>query len=158
MTGSDDGDIAIRLARPEDLETVVDITNAAYRHYIPVLGYPPIPMTEDYAPRIDRGEVWLLEQRSTLVGLLVIERHDTYGEIFNVAVTPDQHGGGLGRRLLDFAVRLTRDWGLPELRLYTNAKMERNIAIYSRYGFHETGRRPNPKRPGFTIVDMAMRV
>lgn len=44
---------------------------------------------------------------------------------------------------------------LPEVRLYTNAKMERNIALYKAYGFHETGRRPNPYRPGWTIVDMA---
>lgn len=158
MTGSDEGEIAIRLAGLDDLGTVTEITDAAYRHYIPLLGAPPLPMTEDYAPRIERGEIWLLEKRSVPAGLLVIERHDTYSEIFNVAVAPDQHGGGLGRRLLDFAVHLTRGWGLPELRLYTNAKMERNIEIYRRYGFSETGRRPNPRRPEFTIVDMAMRV
>ncbi|TIT50241.1 MAG: GNAT family N-acetyltransferase, partial [Mesorhizobium sp.] len=52
----------------------------------------------------------------------------------------------------------TQLWGLPEVRLYTNAKMERNIALYKEYGFHETGRRPNPYRPGWTIVDMAKTV
>ncbi len=39
-------------------------------------------------------------------------------------------------------------------RSYTNALMTRNIALYLRLGYRETGRRPNPARPGFTIVDM----
>ena len=33
--------------------------------------------------------------------------------------------------------------------------MERNIAIYTACGFSETGRRANPHRPGWTVVDMA---
>ncbi len=115
-------------------------------------------MTEDYAPRIERGEVWLLEQQEQIAGLIVLERHPTHAEIFSVAVDPAFHGQGLGRRLLDFAVAKTREWKLPVLRLYTNAKMERNIEIYRQYGFRETGRRSNPKRPEFTIVDMELMV
>jgi ribosomal protein S18 acetylase RimI-like enzyme len=57
--------------------------------------------------------------------------------------------------LLDFADEQTRSWGLPEVRLYTNSRMERNIALYSAYGYRETGRRANPYRPGWTLVDMA---
>ena len=41
------------------------------------------------------------------------------------------------------------------MRLYTNALMERNIVLYGRLGYRETNRRPNPRRPAFTIVDMA---
>jgi hypothetical protein len=36
--------------------------------------------------------------------------------------------------------------------------MERNIALYSTFGFRETGRRPNPHRPGWVVVDMAKQV
>ena len=32
--------------------------------------------------------------------------------------------------------------------------MHRNQAIYQRLGYRETGRRPNPQRPSFTVVDM----
>lgn len=115
-------------------------------------------MTEDYRPRIERGEVWLLQEQDQIAGLIVLERHDTHAEVFSVAVDSAFHGQGLGRKLLDFAVATTREWKLPKLRLYTNAKMERNIEIYARYGFAETGRRPNPKRPEFTIVDMELAV
>jgi hypothetical protein len=36
--------------------------------------------------------------------------------------------------------------------------MHRNIAIYRRWGFAETGRRTHPTREGHIIVDMAKRV
>jgi ribosomal protein S18 acetylase RimI-like enzyme len=148
----------MRLATPSDLPVITALTEAAYVQYLPILGEPPVPVTEDYAPRIVQGEVWMLERGGKTAGLIVLERHPTHAEIFNVAVDPAFHGQGLGRALLDFAVETTRAWGLPLLRLYTNAKMERNVAIYAAYGFRETGRRPNPKRPQFTIVDMEMAV
>lgn len=148
----------IRLARRDDLAAVAALTEAAYRPYLAILGHPPVPATEDYAPRIGKGEVWLLEDARGPAGLIVIERHDGHAEIFSIAVDPARHGLGLGRALLDFAVCKTREWERRELRLYTNAKMERNIGIYRRYGFSETGRRPNPKRPQFTIIDMVLTV
>ncbi|TIN71245.1 MAG: GNAT family N-acetyltransferase, partial [Mesorhizobium sp.] len=76
----------------------------------------------------------------------------------SVAVSPDFQGKGFGIALLKHADELTRLWGLPEVRLYTNARMERNIALYLAYGFHETGRRPNPYRQGWVLVDMAKSV
>lgn len=148
----------MRLARLEDLAAVVSLTNEAYAPYTALFGAPPIPVAEDYAPRIERGEVWLLESGSDLAGLIVIERHPDHAMIFSVAVSPAFQGKGLGIALLDFADEQTRQWGLPEVRLYTNSRMERNIALYTAYGFHETGRRPNPYRPGWTVVDMAKSV
>ncbi|MBA1140460.1 GNAT family N-acetyltransferase [Mesorhizobium neociceri] len=142
-------------AHPDDLPAVVALTAAAYAPYTAVLGAPPIPVTEDYAPRIERDEVWLLESGPEPAGLIVIERHPDHAMIFSVAVSPAFQGKKLGSALLDFAEEQARSWGVPEVRLYTNSLMERNIAIYTAYGFHETGRRPNPYRPGWTVVDMA---
>lgn len=51
-----------------------------------------------------------------------------------------------------------REWAVPEIRLYTNARMERNIALYSAFGFQETGRKPSPYRPGWTLVDMTKEI
>jgi len=144
-----------RLARLDDLSAIVSLTTVAYAPYTALFGTPPIPVTEDYAPRIERGEVRLLEDGSELAGLIVIERHDDHAMIFSVAVSPAFQGRKLGIRLLDFADEQTRSWGLPEVRLYTNSRMERNIALYTAYGYRETGRRPNPYRPGWVLVDMA---
>ncbi|MDG4902596.1 GNAT family N-acetyltransferase [Mesorhizobium sp. WSM3864] len=145
----------IRQALAGDLQAVVAITTDAYAPYTALFGAPPIPVTEDYAPRITRGEVWLLEDGSDLAGLLVLERHDDHAMIFSVAVSPAFQGRRLGIALLDFADEQARSWGVPEVRLYTNSRMERNIALYSAYGYRETGRRANPYRPGWILVDMA---
>ncbi|PBB99880.1 GNAT family N-acetyltransferase [Mesorhizobium sp. WSM3862] len=145
----------IRQALTGDLQAVVAITTDAYAPYTALFGAPPIPVTEDYAPRITRGEVWLLEDGSDLAGLLVLERHDDHAMIFSVAVSPAFQGRRLGIALLDFADEQARSWGVPEVRLYTNSRMERNIALYSAYGYRETGRRANPYRPGWILVDMA---
>lgn len=147
--------MTLRTALPGDLQTIVSLTEAAYGPYTALFGAPPIPVTEDYAPRIDRGEVWLLESGGEPAGLLVLERHRDHSMIFSVAVSPAFQGKGFGIALLNHADEQTRHWRLPEVRLYTNARMERNIALYTAYGFHETGRRPNPYRPGWTLVDMA---
>ncbi len=144
-----------RLARLDDLSAIVSLTTVAYAPYTALFGTPPIPVTEDYAPRIEHGEVWLLEDGSELAGLIVIERHDDHAMIFSVAVSPAFQDRKLGIRLLDFADEQTRSWELPEVRLYTNSRMERNIALYTAYGYRETGRRPNPYRPGWVLVDMA---
>ncbi|WP_192247974.1 GNAT family N-acetyltransferase [Mesorhizobium silamurunense] len=144
----------MRLARSEDLSAIVALTIEAYAPYTALLGAPPIPVTEDYAPCIERGEIWLLESGGELAGLIVLERHPDHAMIFSVAVAPAFQGKKLGLRLLNFADEQARSWHLPEVRLYTNSRMERNIALYSVYGYRETGRRPNPYRPGWTVVDM----
>lgn len=149
---------AFRRAEPGDAAEVLRLTEAAYAPYTAEFGYPPLPVTEDYGPRIERGEVWLLEEAGVQLGLLVIEAAEGHGLIFSVAVAPGAQGRGYGVRLLRFAEERTRLMGWTEVRLYTNARMERNIALYQAQGYAETGRRPNPKRPGWTIVDMAKRL
>ncbi|RVD73522.1 MAG: GNAT family N-acetyltransferase [Mesorhizobium sp.] len=146
--------MTFREALAADLPAVVALTTAAYAPYTALLGAPPMPVTEDYAPRIERGEVWLLEGGAELAGLIVLERHADHVMIFSVAVSPAFQGKKLGIALLDFADEQTQSWGLPEVRLYTNSRMERNIALYTAYGFRETGRRAHPYRPGWIVVDM----
>ncbi|TSE14072.1 GNAT family N-acetyltransferase [Mesorhizobium intechi] len=147
--------MTIRRALAGDVQTVVSLTEAAYAPYNAMLGAAPIPVTEDYSPRIANAEVWLLESGGEPAGLLTLERHADHAMIFSVAVSPAFQGKGFGIALLKHADEQTRQWGLPEIRLYTNAKMERNIALYLAYGYRETGRRPNPYRPGWVLVDMA---
>lgn len=144
----------VRLAEERDLATVEALTRAAYAHYVPLLGREPLPMTDDYRPRIAAGEVWLLEESGEAVGLLVLEENGESLTIFSVAVMPERQSAGLGRRLLVFAEEEALRRGFTTLHLYTNATMTRNIAIYRRYGFDETSRSPNEKRPGWIRIDM----
>lgn len=67
--------MTIRRALAGDIQTVVSLTEAAYAPYNAILDAPPIPVTEDYAPRIANGEVWLLESGGEPAGVLTLERH-----------------------------------------------------------------------------------
>lgn len=148
----------IRRAIAADLFVVAALTTDAYAPYTAMLGAPPLPVTEDYAPRIAAGEVWLLLDGQAPIGALVLETRADHVLIFSVAVAPARQGEGHGIRLLDWAERQARAAGLDEMRLYTNARMTRNIRLYTAYGYIETGRRPNPRRPGWVIVDMSKRL
>ena len=141
----------MRLATAADLPRVVAITAEAYEVYEREHGFRPQPLDEDWTPRIADGQVWLHGDD----GVLVIERHPDHAMIYSVALRVSAQGKGLGRTLLDHVERLTAAWGLPELQLYTNALMTKNIAIYARRGFREIGRRAHPKRPDLQVVDMA---
>ena len=143
-----------RPARPSDEPAIVELTQRAYQPYEAVLGITPTPVTEDYGPRIERGEVWLIEDGPELVGLVVLENHPDRSVLFSVAVAPERQSAGIGRQLVRFAEEIARKRGHRTVALYTNAKMERNIRIYARCGYRETGRRAHPARPGSVIVDM----
>ncbi|RDL51652.1 Mycothiol acetyltransferase [Ensifer sp. M14] len=145
----------MRPATVNDLPIVRGITAAAYAPYTDLLGGPPLPVTEDYVPRIARNEVWLRDDGEVISALAVFERHEDHLLIFSLAVAPSCQRQGLGMELLRFVDAQAVQQGVPEVRLYTNARMERNIALYRAYGFQETGRRQHPYRPGWMLVDMA---
>lgn len=147
--------LSARSATQTDVNWIQAATETAYAIYLPVLGYPPVPVTEDYAPRIAGNEVFLFTIDATDCGLVVIETHETWLEIFSIVVLPEFQGSGAGRAILKWVEDRAARLGKAEVRLYTNALMARNIGIYRRAGYVETGRRANPKRPQFTIVDMA---
>lgn len=148
-------DSDVRRAVAGDEATVTALTAVAYAPYVAVLGGPPLPVTEVYGPSIERGEVWLLHIRGEPAGVLVLEAHPDHALIYSVAVAPVHQGRGHGLRLLRLAEELARATGLVEIRLYTNARMERNLMLYAACGYRETGRRPHPARPGWVLVDMS---
>jgi ribosomal protein S18 acetylase RimI-like enzyme len=126
--------------------------------YLPVLGYIPLPAEEDYGPRIERGEVWLLACGDSDVGVAVLEERPDHLLVYSIAVRPTEQGQGHGRVLLDFADQRAAALGVAEIRLYTNVRMVKNIALYRRHGYVEVGTRPHPSRAGEMLVDMVRSV
>jgi ribosomal protein S18 acetylase RimI-like enzyme len=149
----------IRCAGPGDASTVQQISANAYiPAYMSVLGTIPKPATEDYRPRIERGEVWILEIEGEPTGIAVLEGNTKHLLIYSIAVKPDEQRKGYGRALLDFADKRAIELGLYEVRLYTNEKMERNLTLYRQHGFVQVGKRPHPSRPGQVLVDMVRKL
>jgi ribosomal protein S18 acetylase RimI-like enzyme len=130
----------IRAAGRHDAPAVHNVVHAAYRHYVPRIGKPPGPMLDDYPQRIADGQVWVLEDAASIVGVLVLEEAPSGFLLDNIAVLPECQGKGFGRRLIEFAEAEARRRGFQEIHLYTHALMTENIALYLRIGFVETRR------------------
>jgi ribosomal protein S18 acetylase RimI-like enzyme len=145
----------IRQALPDEAEAVRALSADAYLPYLPLYGRPPMPAREDYAPRIARGEVWVMEIDGKLGAALVLEREPDYLLLYSIAIHPSFQGRGLAAKLLGFADQTARELGFSEIRLYTNEKMLRNQAIYERAGYREIGRRLHPNQSGLMLIDMA---
>lgn len=145
---------SIRLAVAGDLATVERLTEEAYMPYAPLLGAPPLPVGEDYAPRIAAGQIWLLETAGVPAGLIVLEANADHMLIYSVVVAPAFQGRRLGHRLLDWAEQRAALAGLKRMRLFTNERLTGNIGLYAAYGYVEKERRFHPSRDGWTVVYM----
>lgn len=145
--------VTFRLATPADIPAIAAVIDAAYRHYIPILGgRKPRPMTDDHAARIARGETWLLEDDGRAVGVTSMFVNGDAVHIFNIAIHPDAQGAGHLRGVFAFAEDMARAAGVNRLTLFTNALMERNRAVYAHLGFVEQREEDAPG--GYRIVFM----
>ncbi|MEV6133013.1 GNAT family N-acetyltransferase [Streptomyces violaceusniger] len=129
----------VRPATPADVDAVEAVTDAAYRPYVARIGVRPAPMDADCAADIAAGRVFVTGD--PVVGVLVLVAEPDHLVLESIAVHPDAHRQGVGRRLLAFAELHARALGRPEIRLYTNAHMWENQEIYPRYGYEVTERR-----------------
>jgi len=146
----------IRLATTTDRESTQRISVDAYtKAYLPVIGAIPKPALEDYTPRIEAGQVFVIEKSDQVSGVLVLEPRDVYVLIYSVAVDPTVKNKGFGAALMRFAESYAKNINVRELRLFTNSRMHRNLEFYRRLGFVEIGTRAHPTRVGERLVDMS---
>src|SRR6266852_449286 len=133
----------IQLATAGDCAEVMACVHDAYVGYVGAIGRRPAPMDANYADLIGRDVVYVLRESGDerLLGVIVL--HDEASGLFveNMAVHPAHQHRGFGRQLMAFAEDRARGFGLPEIRLYTNARMVENIALYGRLGYDEIERR-----------------
>ena len=144
--------IIIREASIADVKTIAALTDAAYAKYIPRLGRKPQPMTADYEQVLSEHHAWLLYLNDQPVGVLILMYESDQALIYSVAVSPEYQKQGWGRYLLEWAEQAAQREGHKLIRLYTNARMEENIALYRRLGYEETRRE---EYLGSTLVHMA---
>jgi GNAT superfamily N-acetyltransferase len=93
----------------------------------------------DYVP-------YVAEQKDCLVGSFALLITDNIGHlgspsaiVEDVVVDPQFHGMGIGRQMMEFAMRKARDKGCYKLMLSSNARRERAHAFYDSLGFERHG-------------------
>ncbi|WP_405556822.1 GNAT family N-acetyltransferase [Streptomyces sp. NBC_01171] len=141
---NDHPEAPVRIATAADVPAVRAVTDAAYRPYIARIGVVPQPMEADHMADVVEGCVFVTEEPAAglgIIGLVVVRAHPDHLFLDSIAVHPDAHGRGVGRRLLNFVETHARALGLPEIRLCTNVLMWENQQIYPRYGYELVGRR-----------------
>jgi ribosomal protein S18 acetylase RimI-like enzyme len=144
-----------RRATIADATALNALARAAYAIYVPVIGREPQPMATDWQTLFAQQEIWIVDGPSGPLASLALEVEPDHVVIWSVAVAPEHQRKGLGSRLLDFAEARSRELKRPEIRLFTNAKMARNIALYRSLGYAETRREELPDR---VIVYMSKRL
>ena len=132
---------ALRRATAADADKLTTLARAAYARHVAVIGREPMPMTADWAKLLSEQEIWIVDgPAGEAVASLALEVQAEHVMVWSVAVAPAHQQRGLGRRLMAFAETRARDLQRPELRLFTNVRMEGNIALYRRLGYSETRR------------------
>lgn len=131
---------SLRRATAADAAAIGRLVETAYEKYIARIGRRPAPMDADYPALIGDANVWVIESDDSILGSMVTCVMDDHLFLETIAVAPDAQGHGYGALLLRRAEDDAHDAGLSEVRLYTNAAMTENIAMYPRFGYVETHR------------------
>ena len=127
--------LLFRRAEAVDEPVATAIVRAAYAKWVPVIGREPLPMRADYGRAIAEHTIHLALRAKQVVGLVETVLHPDHLWIENVAVRPQDQGGGIGRQLLALADDLALSHGCPEVRLLTNAAFVANVRLYETVGY-----------------------
>jgi ribosomal protein S18 acetylase RimI-like enzyme len=130
----------IRPALPSEAGAIRWVVRDAYTRWVARLGREPSPMQWDYAQRIADGLAWVLEVEGEIIGLIELKAGPEALLISNIAVVSAEQGKGHGKQLIAFAEEEAKLRRYGEIRLYVNALMAENVALYRHLGFIEIDR------------------
>jgi ribosomal protein S18 acetylase RimI-like enzyme len=131
----------VEVAKAEDVPAIKPMVDAAYSKYIERLGQLPAAMTADYVKLAETQNLHVLRAGSNVVGSVLLSKDGDSVKVSNLVVDPATQGRGYGRVLMEHAEDMARTQGLAAVTLFTNEKMHENIALYTKLGFTETGRK-----------------
>jgi ribosomal protein S18 acetylase RimI-like enzyme len=153
--------VRIRLAGPEDLEAVGEVTVAAYSDFTLGPHDPYLARLRDAAARHRQAELWLAEDDGQVLGTVTvcppgsvwreISRPDE-GEFRMLAVAPGARGRGVGEALARHAIARFAEDGVHTMVLSSLARMHAAHRIYERLGFVRAPGRDWSPMPGVELL------
>jgi GNAT superfamily N-acetyltransferase len=138
---------AIRLARPEDLDGILDVGRETWHAtYVPLAGEAYVRKAfalwwtaEGTLPAIADGRVWVADDDGQIVGMSMYGIKDRTVDIWKLYVRPGYQGQGIGTALLNSVLDATRHSTDHVVLAYMDGNDETR-AFYDRRGFVETHR------------------
>ena len=86
-----------------------------------------------------RQRIWIVEAGEKVAGCIAIVRNtEGVAQLRWFILTPETRGKGLGKRLMDEAVKYSWEAGYRRIILWTFSELETAIALYRRWGFVKT--------------------
>lgn len=131
-------DPRIRTWRPDDAAALLRVNAAAFARHPEQGAMDAANLAERMAePWFDpAGLLVATDAEDRLVGFHWTKVHaGGHGEVYVVAVDPDQHGHGLGRRLLEAGLAHLANAGCHRVHLYVEADNAPALALYRGLGF-----------------------
>lgn len=153
--------VEVRLARPEELEAVGELTVRAYAAYTLGPDDPYVARLRDAASRARAAELWVAVDGDRLLGSVTccpprssyreVSRPDE-GEFRMLAVDPDARGTGAGTALAAHCEERARAHGAVGMALSSLAVMTAAHRIYERLGYARDPGRDWSPLPGVELL------
>jgi GNAT superfamily N-acetyltransferase len=158
--------VLIRLAGPEDLPAVGEVTVAAYTDFTLGPDDPYVARLRDAAARHEQAELWVAEEDGVVLGTVTVCPPGSVwreisgpdeGEFRMLAVAPAARGRGVGEALARHAVARFAEDGVHALVLSSLAAMHAAHRIYERLGFERAPGRDWSPMPGVELLAYELR-
>lgn len=102
-----------------------------------LLADPSRELVEEY---VNRGECFIAENKQQIIGVYVLlPTRPKIVELVNVAVIEEQHGKGIGKRLVMDAIRVAKTTGYKTIEIGTGNSSIGQLALYQKCGFRIVG-------------------
>jgi GNAT superfamily N-acetyltransferase len=154
----------LRLARPDELDAIGEITLAAYDEFMggPEEGYRD--ELADASGRFHDAELWVAARDGELLGTVAYcppgspwreLARDDEGEFRMLAVHPRGRGRGVGQALAELCERRAREHGATAMVLSSLPGMASAHRVYGRLGYTRAPDRDWDPAPGVHLVAFA---
>jgi predicted N-acetyltransferase YhbS len=138
--------VNLRDARPDELDEVAEVINAAYQQFAPFLSGELTSFQEDMRNVLNAGDTQKIvaEYAGRIVGVIVIYSDASrYGKglpaqwaaLRLLSVLPESRRLGVGRALMEEGLRRGREQGATEMILHTLPFMTEAISLHESVGF-----------------------
>ncbi len=144
--------IMIKKASKQDLDQLLTVVKSCGKNLIDQGIFQwneEYPKREDLLEDIELQELWKLEDKNSIIGLIVLTENEDaeYQDvkwltknhknlyIHRLAVDPKFQGKGYAQKLMDFAEKYARENGYNSIRLDTFSENKRNLNFYEKRNY-----------------------